>query len=77
MTVQNEPLAVQTWGSCGYTAEKENKELEITVAQNPDGSNVLVMMNSTVEKKMVHLRVEGKCTRLIVPGNSISTVVLQ
>jgi O-Glycosyl hydrolase len=53
------------------------KELEITAAQNPDGSNVLVIMNNAITKKIVHLRVEGKCTRLIVPENSISTVMLQ
>lgn len=54
-----------------------SSELEITAAQNPDGSNVLVMLNSNADKKTVFLRAEGKCTRLIVPGNSISTVVLR
>ena len=52
-------------------------ELEVTAAQNPDGSNVLVMRNSADDKKLVQLRTEGKFARLIVPGNSISTVVLQ
>lgn len=54
-----------------------SKDLEVTAAQNPDGTNVLVLLHSGAQRKMVQLRTEGKFTRLLVPGNSISTVVLE
>lgn len=52
-------------------------EVEITAAQNPNGDCVLVMMNNSAEKKLVNLRAQGKVTKLISQGNSISTVVIQ
>lgn len=52
-------------------------KLETTAAQNPDGSVALVILHTGAEREMVHLRAEGQITRVIVPGNSISTVVLE
>lgn len=45
--------------------------------QNQDGTNVLVILHKGSDGKVIHLRTEGKVTRLIVPGDSISTVVLE
>lgn len=52
-------------------------EMEVTAAQNPDGSNVLVILHQGDSRKGIYLRTEGKVTRLVLPGNSISTVVLE
>lgn len=52
-------------------------EFEVTAAQNPDGTNVLVILHTGSDRKGICLRTEGKVTRLLVPGNSISTVVLE
>ena len=52
-------------------------EFEVTAAQNPDGTNVLVILHTGSDRKGIFLRTEGKVTRLLVPGDSISTVVLE
>ena len=52
-------------------------EIEITAAKNPDGSIVLVAMNTGSDTKTVNLRMEGKTTRLMLWGNSISTVQIE
>ena len=54
-----------------------SKDLEVTAAQNTDGTNVLVLLHTGEQRKMVQLRTEGKFTRLLVPGHSISTVILE
>lgn len=51
--------------------------VEVTAAQNPDGSVAVVILHTGQDRKMIHLRTEGMITRVVVPGNSISTVVLQ
>ena len=51
--------------------------VEVTAAQNPDGSVAVVILHTGQNRKMIHLRTEGMITRVVVPGNSISTVVLQ
>lgn len=51
-------------------------ELEITAAKNPDGTIVLVVMNTSEEDKMVNLRMNGTTTRLTFWGNSIATVLI-
>ena len=52
-------------------------DMEMTAAQNPDGSCVLVIMHNSPERKMIQLRVEGKIARFHIPGDSISTIVLE
>ena len=52
-------------------------DVEVTAAQNPDGTNVLVILHKGNDKKMIHVRTEGKVTRFILPEDSISTVVLE
>jgi glucosylceramidase len=59
-------------GCSSYTSE-----IELTAARNPDGSCVVVMMNAGEERKNVYLRVEGKVAKLVLPGNSISTAVIE
>ena len=51
--------------------------VEVTAAQNPDGSVAVVILHTGQNRKMIHLCTEGMITRVVVPGNSISTVVLQ
>lgn len=51
-------------------------EVEVTAAQNPDGSVAVVILYTGKGRKMIHLRVEGKITRVVVPENSVSTVIL-
>lgn len=51
--------------------------VEVTAAQNPDGSIAVVILHTDMDRKMIHLRVEGKVTRVILPGDSVSTVVLE
>lgn len=52
-------------------------EVEVTAAQNPDGSVAVVILYTGQGRKMIHLRTEGMITRVVVPENSISTVVLE
>ena len=52
-------------------------DMEMTAAQNPDGSCVLVIMHNSPERKMIQLRVEGRIARFHIPGDSISTIVLE
>lgn len=52
-------------------------EFEVTAAQNPDGTNVMVILHKGSKRKMINLRTEGKVTKLIIPGDSISTVVME
>jgi glucosylceramidase len=53
-----------------------SSELEITAAKNIDGSLVLVIMSNASARQMVQLRVEGKITRLLIPSESISTIII-
>ena len=52
-------------------------EVEVTAAQNPDGSVAVVILYTGRGRRMIHLRTEGMITRVVVPENSISTVVLE
>ena len=52
-------------------------EVEVTAAQNPDGSVAVVILYTGQGRRMIHLRTEGMITRVVVPENSISTVVLE
>lgn len=52
-------------------------DLEITAARNPDGSCALVILNHSDQRKWAVLRVEGKVTRLMIPADSVSTVVIK
>lgn len=53
-----------------------SSEVEVTAAQNPDGSVAVVLLYTGAGRKMIHLRMEGKITRVVVPQNSISTVMI-
>lgn len=53
-----------------------SSELEITAAKNPDGSLILVIMSNASTRQMIQLRVEGKITRLFIPSESISTIII-
>lgn len=53
------------------------RELELTAAKNPDGSVILVAMNTGNDTKTVNLRIEGKTTRLMFWGSSISTAIIK
>lgn len=54
-----------------------SQELEMTAAKNPDGSCVVVMMNTSKETKVINLRVNGFYTKLQIWGNSICTAVIR
>ncbi len=65
------PGAVRIGHSC-YSSE-----IEMTAARNVDGSCVAVLLYSGGQRKPVQFRVEGKTAHLMLPGNSISTVILK
>ena len=54
-----------------------SSEIEVTAARNPDGSCVAVLLHTGQQRRPVQLRVEGKTARLMLPAESISTVVLK
>ncbi len=58
----------------GYS--KYADHLELTAAQNPDGSYVAVMLNRGQTDTGCFLRVRGEIVRIDLPAETISTVVL-
>lgn len=58
----------------GYS--KYGEDLDVTAAVNPDGSRVIVLLNRTKEDSGCWLRTDGTITRVSLPAETISTVVL-
>lgn len=52
-------------------------EIEGTAALRPDGSIAVILMNRTSLEKNVYLRMEGETAGLVLPGDSIVTVVIE
>ena len=63
-------------GAVRIASSAYSPDLEITAAKNPDGTIVLVVMNTSEEDKLVNLRMSGTTTRLTFWGNSIATVLI-
>lgn len=63
-------------GAVRIASSAYSPDLEITAAKNPDGTIVLVVMNTSEEDKLVNLRMNGTTTRLTFWGNSIATVLI-
>lgn len=63
-------------GAVRIASSVYSPEIEITAAKNPDGSIVLVAMNTTGTTKTVNLRINQKTTRVMLWAKSISTITL-
>lgn len=59
----------------GHSRYADN--LEVTAARNPDGSYVAVMLNQGHADTGCFLRVEGEIARIVLPAETISTIILK
>lgn len=51
--------------------------LDVTAVKNPDGGYVTILLNRSGEDRGCYLRVNGTITRVTIPAETISTVILQ
>ena len=56
---------------------KCDAEIEMTAAQNVDGSIVAVILNKTRADRQYAIRLEGNVIRIRIPAYTLSTIVIE
>jgi glucosylceramidase len=56
--------------------ESNNKDLQITAAQNPDGSIAVVILNEDKNEKTYTLQIENLIKPITISGKSVQTIIL-
>lgn len=64
-------------GAVRIATSTYHQQIEVTGAKNPDGTIVVVAMNKGNSTQTVNLRIEGMTTRVMLWGDSISTILLK
>lgn len=65
-----------TPGSIRIGTSRFTDDIDVTAAERPDGKIVAVLMNRKEEDKEIYLRLNGEALKILLPGNSIATVVM-
>lgn len=65
-----------TPGSVRIGMSRFTDQIDVTAALRSDGQIVAVLMNRTAEDKTIYLRLEGGTAEMVLPGNSIATVMI-
>ncbi|MBP9601174.1 MAG: glycosyl hydrolase family 30, partial [Lutibacter sp.] len=56
--------------------ENTDKNLQVTAAQNPDGSIAVIAFNEGDEEKTIELTLNNKSTKLTISAKAIQTIVV-
>ena len=59
----------------GHSRCDEN--VEMTAAQNPDGSIAVILSNRAEEEQNYCIRMQGKLIRIVLPAGAVSTLVIE